>query len=112
MNHGNVPAEKTAENFNAFAKDALFMDDGFGLDKPENWLRMPGLSNIPVCDWATWKANHKTWGNSQRKDEMPCKEYPCCPIDSLPKYRWDDINHDQGYLGRDDNLVLGLGKGS
>jgi hypothetical protein len=93
------------KNFNEYAKKAFDSDQDSDLDNVEKWRQMPGLSNVPVYDWATWKANHKAWGNSQRTDKMPCEEYPCCPKDTLPKYGLNDANHDQGYLGIDEDML-------
>jgi hypothetical protein len=102
MNNGkNAGTEESLANFQALAKKSMDEDGGINFSDPDQWAVMPGLSRIPVCDWATWMENHKNWGNSARKDpykDPPCEQYPCCPIESLPKIPKGDMDHDPYWL--------------
>jgi hypothetical protein len=102
MNHGkNGGAQETLANFREFAKESLGKADAglLELSNPQNWPRMPGISRIPVCDFGTWVANHRNWGNSARKNlykDPPCPEYPCCPFEVLYKIPKGDMDHELG----------------
>jgi hypothetical protein len=55
------------------------------LSDPAEWKNIPGLTNIPVCDWSTWEKNHNAWGIHTRKTskDPPCPHYPCCSEEEL-----------------------------
>jgi hypothetical protein len=109
VNGGQTPfGEAVGDTLQRFNKQSLDnLDEKHIFDDPRSWVTAPGVFTVPVCDWATWKRNHKAWGNTQawERETPPCPIYPCCAIDALPRIPKYSTGYDPDWKGRDNDMM-------
>ena len=60
--NSNPNTDQLQDKMNKFALDTFQGPVNEVLSNPDKWVKAPGVFSIPICDFGTWKLNHKAWG--------------------------------------------------